>query len=123
MKLIRRSSVLRAGLFALILAPILVGQDFPRGLLDREIDKALADFQVPGLAIGIVKEGRTILLKGYGIKTAGGREPVDGNTVFGLGSASKTFTAGLAATLVLEGRLDWDDKIVKHLPDFKLYDP
>jgi len=123
MKLIRRSSVLRAGLCALILAPVLAGQDFPRGLLDREIEKALADFQVPGLAIGIVKEGRTVLLKGYGVKTAGGREPVDGNTVFGLGSASKTFNAGLAAMLVQEGRLDWDDKIAKHLPDFKLYDP
>ncbi|MBN1938552.1 MAG: serine hydrolase [Candidatus Aminicenantes bacterium] len=92
----------------------------PLDRLEKDIEKALRDFHVPGLSIGIVKDGRTVLLKGYGVKQAGGREPVDEHTVFGLGSATKTFTAGLAAVLVEEGRLGWGDRVADHLPDFRL---
>jgi CubicO group peptidase (beta-lactamase class C family) len=88
--------------------------------LETDIQKALADFQVPGLAIGIVKEGVPVYTKGFGFKTINGREPVDEKTVFGLGSASKTFNAGLAAVLVQAGSIKWDDKVVRHLPGFRL---
>jgi CubicO group peptidase (beta-lactamase class C family) len=123
MKHVRFASVAIAGLFFFILSPILNAQDLPLDILERDIRKALVDFQVPGLAIGIVKDGRTVLLKGYGVKDIERPDAVDENTVFGLGSASKTFTAGLAAALVHEGRLRWDDRIVTHLPEFRLYDP
>ena len=90
--------------------------------LEVEIPRALADFQVPGLAIGIVKDGIPVFLRGFGVKNINGREPVDENTIFGLGSASKTFNAGLAAVLVQEGKIKWDDKVLRHLPGFQLYD-
>ncbi|MDH4197381.1 MAG: serine hydrolase [Candidatus Aminicenantes bacterium] len=96
--------------------------ELPVKKLEADIQKALADFQVPGLAIGIVKEGVPVYTKGFGLKTVNGREPVDENTVFGLGSASKTFNAGLAAVLVQAGSIKWDDKVVRHLPGFRLYD-
>jgi len=123
---------MRRTLFALIIgAACLIApaasapqkQNIPLDLLEKDIQKALQDFHVPGLSIGIVKDGRTILLKGYGVKTAGGRDPVDENTVFGLGSASKTFTAGLAAVLVEEARMQWNDRVVERWPEFRMYDP
>jgi len=97
-------------------------KEFPLKKLEAEILRALADFQVPGLAIGIVKDGAPVFIRGFGVKNINGREPVDENTIFGLGSASKTFNAGLAAVLVQEGKIKWDDKVVVHLPGFQLYD-
>ena len=65
--------------------------------IETDIRKALADFRVPGLAIGIVREGVAVYAKGFGVKAVDGSESVDENTIFGLGSASKTFNTGLAA--------------------------
>lgn len=104
------------------LSSIAVSAELPIQKIEVDIRKALADFRVPGLAIGIVKEGVAVYAKGFGVKTINGGEPVDENTVFGIGSASKTFNAGLAAVLVQAGKIKWDDKVVRHMPDFRLYD-
>ncbi len=103
-------------------SPSAVSTELPAQELEADIRKALADFQVPGLAIGIIDKGRQVYTRGFGVKTVGGREPVDENTIFGLGSASKTFNAGLAAVLVQAGKIKWDDKVVRHTPEFRLYD-
>ena len=104
------------------LSSIAVSAELPRQKMEADILKALVDFRVPGLAIGIVKDGAAVYVKGFGVKTVNGREPVDENTIFGIGSASKTFNAGLAAVLVQADKIKWDDKVVRHMHNFQLYD-
>ena len=91
--------------------------------LDAYIQKALDDFEAPGLAVGIVKNGQVVLAKGYGYANNETKAPVDANTVFGIASCSKAFTAACISILVDEGKLHWEDKVVDLLPGFRLYDP
>ncbi len=91
--------------------------------LDAMVTRAQRDWPVPGLAVLVVKDGETVLLKGYGEREMGSGEPVDENTLFAIASNSKAFTAAALAMLVEEGKLSWDDPVRKHLPYFQLYDP
>ena len=91
--------------------------------LDRYIQKAVDDFEVPGLSVGIVKNGNVVFKKGYGVKSTDTNEPVDTKTLFGIASLSKAFTAASIAMLVDEGKIDWEDRVIDHLPWFRLYDP
>ena len=89
---------------------------------DQYAAKARADWKIPGMAVGIVKDGKLVFAKGYGVKTLGGNDPVTENTLFQIGSTSKAFTSTLAAMLVDEGKFKWDDKVVDHDPDFRMHD-
>ncbi len=91
--------------------------------LDGVFKKALTDFNVPGMAIAIVKDGKTILSKGYGVKHASTKQKVDDHTQFAIASNTKSFTAAALAMLVDAGKLKWNDKVTDHLPYFKLYSP
>ena len=91
--------------------------------LDAYFEKALSDWNVPGMAIGIVKDNKLIMAEGYGIRQLGLKHKVDENTVFPIASNTKAFTAATLAFLVAEGKVDWDDKVRKHLPYFELYNP
>jgi CubicO group peptidase (beta-lactamase class C family) len=91
--------------------------------LDAVAARVLKEFEVPGLAVAIVKDGKVVLAKGYGVRKLGEPTPVDENTLFGIASNTKAFTAALLAMLVDEGKIGWDDPVVKHLPAFQLYDP
>jgi CubicO group peptidase (beta-lactamase class C family) len=91
--------------------------------LDAYYEKALKDWDVPGMSIAIVKDGKIIFAKGYGVKQAGGSDKPDENTLFAIASNSKSFTSAAIAQLVDEGKLSWNDKVKKHLPYFELYDP
>ncbi len=91
--------------------------------LESRIEEILSDWKVVGGAASIVKDGEVISCRGYGKKEAGKDAPVDENTIFGIGSNTKSFTAAGVALLVDEGKADWDDPIVKYLPDFTLSDP
>ncbi len=90
--------------------------------LDKYIQKAVEDFQAPGLAVGIIKNGEVVLANGYGFTNMDTRTPVDQNTLFGIASCSKAFTAACISILVDEGKLNWDDKVSDILPGFALYD-
>jgi CubicO group peptidase (beta-lactamase class C family) len=98
------------------------GKDPLRGL-DRTVRKAMTDWGVPGLAVAVVKDGRTVLARGYGIARHGEKKPVTEQTVFSIGSVTKTFTSACLAILVDDGKLHWDDPVTKHLPGFQLHDP
>lgn len=98
-------------------------QSFMPATLDPVIRQMMTDFDVPGLSLGIIRNDSVLFCKGYGTRETGKQLPVDENTLFGVGSISKSFTALTLAILVDEGKLDWDDKVVKHLPWFKMYDP
>lgn len=91
--------------------------------IDAYVARVMKTFEVPGLSLAIVKDGQIVLTKGYGVRETGKLEPVDEHTLFGIASNTKAFTATALAMLVDEGKLRWDDPVVRHLPWFQLYDP
>ncbi|MYM83753.1 serine hydrolase [Duganella sp. FT50W] len=90
--------------------------------LDADVNRALKTFNVPGMAIAIVKDGKVVVAKGYGVRKLGEPAPVSGKTLFEIASNSKAFTAAGLAMLVDEGKIAWDDPVTKHLPGFQMYD-
>lgn len=96
---------------------------FIKDSLDSYVTRALTDWQIPGVAVCIVKDGKVVLMKGYGVKETGTTDKVDENTLFMIGSNSKAFTGTALAMLAANKKLSLDDKVQKWLPDFKLYDP
>ena len=90
---------------------------------DQYVTRSMAAWQVPGLAVAIVRNDSVVLARGYGVRTLGRPEPVDARTLFAIGSSSKAFTATAVAMLVDEGKLKWDDPATSYLPGFQLYDP
>jgi len=90
--------------------------------LDADVERAMKLFDVPGIAIAIVKDGQVLVARGYGVRKLGAPDKVDGKTLFEVASNSKAFTAAALAMLVDEGKLAWDDPVTKHLPDFQMYD-
>ena len=90
---------------------------------DAYVARALKEFDVPGVAVAVVKDGKVVFAKGYGVRKLGDPMPVDDKTLFGIASNSKAFTAACLAILVDEGKMKWDDPVIKYLPDFQMYDP
>jgi CubicO group peptidase (beta-lactamase class C family) len=91
--------------------------------MDAWVERTMKTFDVPGIAVAIVKDGKPVLMKGYGVRTLGSADKVDEHTVFGIASNSKAFTAAALGILVDEGKVAWDDPVQKHLPAFQLHDP
>jgi CubicO group peptidase (beta-lactamase class C family) len=91
--------------------------------IDQIVARAMAAFQVPGIAVGVIKDGKLIFAKGYGVREVGKTDPVNVDTVFQIGSNTKAFTAAALAILVDQGKLGWDDKVIDFLPDFRMHDP
>jgi CubicO group peptidase (beta-lactamase class C family) len=91
--------------------------------LDNYFEQTVKDWGVPGMSVGIVKDGKIVFSKGYGVLEVGKPEKPDGNTLYAIASNSKAFTSAIIAMLVQEGKLNWDDKVQKYLPWFELYDP
>jgi CubicO group peptidase (beta-lactamase class C family) len=91
--------------------------------VDDVVARAMSAFNTPGVAVGIVKDGKVALAKGYGVREEGKVGQVDSDTLFQIGSTTKAFTAAALAILVDEGKLKWDDKVIDYLPDFRMYDP
>ena len=96
---------------------------FVKDSLTQYIDRGLSRWKIPGVAVCIVKDGKLVLAKGYGVKEVGKSEKVDENTLFMIGSNTKAFTATALAMLASEKVLSLDDKVQKWLPSFKLHDP
>lgn len=94
----------------------------PEGFGQR-VEAALRAHGAPGLSIAIVEDGQVVHAKGYGVRRLGSDEPVDADTIFPTGSTGKAVTAAALAILVEEGRLCWEDRVIDHLPDFRMYDP
>ncbi|WP_343733043.1 serine hydrolase [Duganella sp.] len=90
--------------------------------LDADVNRALKTFEVPGMAIAIVKDGKLVTARGYGVRKLGEPAPVDGKTLFEIASNSKAFTAAGLAMLVDQGKIAWDDPVTQHLPGFQMYD-
>ncbi|MEN8125805.1 MAG: serine hydrolase [Bacteroidota bacterium] len=89
--------------------------------VDRLVEDAMTKFNVAGVAVGIVKDGKIIHTKGYGVKSIDTKEKVNKHTNFAIASNSKAFTTAALALLVEEGKLSWQDKVKDHIPEFKMY--
>ena len=85
--------------------------------------RAMSEFDVPGMAIGIVKGDQILLSKGYGVREIGKKEPVDSATLFKIASNSKAFTAAALAVLVDDGLISWDGQVIDYIPEFRMKDP
>src|SRR5262249_21952808 len=80
-------------------------------------------FEVPGLALTVVKDGKVAVAKGYGVRRLGDPAPVDSKTLFGIASNTKVFTATALGLLVEERKIEWDAPVVRYLPWFPMWDP
>lgn len=94
-------------------------REFPEGL-DEYVNSVCKRFEVPGMAIAVVKDGKVVLVRGYGIKNINGTEKNDEKTLFGIASNSKAFTATALAMLVEEGKVKWDTPVREYLPWFQM---
>ncbi len=97
--------------------------DTPPADLDAYVARSMQSFEVPGMAVAIIKDGKVVLSKGYGVRKLGDTTPVDELTMFAIGSNTKAFTTAALATLVDAGKLTWDDRVYERLPGFVMYDP
>ena len=95
---------------------------FVKDSLDKYIERGMQQWQIPGLAIAIVKDGKVIVSKGYGVREFGKPDKVDENTLFIIASNSKLFTGTSLAKLDYEKKLSLNDKVTKYIPWFRLYD-
>jgi CubicO group peptidase (beta-lactamase class C family) len=108
---------------ALALPPLAAQQTAPPPGIDAWVARTMREFEVPGLSLAIVKDGKVVLTRGYGVRTLGQPAPVDARTLFGIASNTKVFTATALGILVEEGKIEWDAPVVRYLPGFQMYDP
>lgn len=91
--------------------------------LDQLIQNTLKTFDVPGISVGIIKDGKTVYAKGFGVSSLNSNQKMNENTLVGIASNSKGFTGTALAILADEGKLNFDDKVTKYIPEFQMYDP
>ncbi len=90
--------------------------------IDSIVEKAISTLDnTAGFAIGVVKDGKIVHVKGYGLKSVDSKETVTADTPFGIASNSKAFTSAALAILVEQGQLKWEDKVIDYIPEFKMY--
>lgn len=110
--------------------PLVSAVTIPEGQIDAaiaDLPGIIEDFQqrsgVPGVAVAVVHDDEVVFVEGYGVRSTDTDEPVDPDTVFQIASLSKPVSATAVASLVGKGEVSWDDRVVEHLPGFRLSDP
>ncbi len=91
--------------------------------LDSLIQRTLTTFEVPGISVGIFKDGEVVYAKGHGVRSLTTKKEMNANTLVGVASNSKGFTCFALAMMIDAGKLDWNDPVTKYIPEFQLYDP
>lgn len=91
--------------------------------LKKHVGMVQSEFKVPGVAVAIVKDGKTVFAQGFGVLKYGEHSPVNEKTLFAIASNTKAFTCTALAILVDEEKIKWDDRVINCLPEFQLYDP
>ncbi len=121
------TKALAAGLIALGIACPLQAAQPQAGPTPEAIDAVviatIARYHLPGIAVGVIEDGKVVYARGHGETMAGSGDPVTGRTLFKIASNSKAMTASVLARLVQQGKLGWDDPVVRHLPAFAMHDP
>ena len=121
MKALRTSTLIL--LFALLAPAGLLAQPAPLADIGGYIQAGMAEWGIPGLAIAVVKDDEVVYASGFGVRQLGEAALVDEHSLFGVASTTKAMTATALAMLVDEGLLNWDDRVVDHMPEFRLSDP
>ena len=88
---------------------------------DKEMEQALKDWNIPGVGVGVVKNGKLVFMKGYGYRDYEKKLPITANTLFQIASNTKLFTSTAAGFLVSEGKLEWDNPIKNYVPSIQFY--
>src|SRR4029077_5456159 len=118
---------MRSTILVAVLAPLCAAQVAAQGFRQKDFDayatRALQTLQTPGAAVAVVRNGKVLFARGYGVRSLGDKTPVDAHTLFQIGSNTKAFTTAALAILADDGKLSWDDPVTKLLPGFQLYDP
>lgn len=107
----------------LFIGQTLFSQEYSSSQIDSIVNKAMSVSPNAGVAVAVVKDDKIVHLKGYGVTSINSTEQVNENTLFAIASNSKAFTTAALAILVDEGKINWSDKVVDHIPEFKMYDP
>jgi CubicO group peptidase (beta-lactamase class C family) len=110
-------------LSVLVMSSVVLGGQAPPYDLDRTVATSMSAFNVPGMAVAVVKDGQVVSARGYGVKTLGQSDPVDDRTLFGIASNTKVFTAAALGTLIDEDRFTWNTRVIDVVPTFRLSDP
>ncbi|MFC0603592.1 serine hydrolase [Winogradskyella pulchriflava] len=105
------------------LVTISVSAQIQEKQLDKLIQETLTTFDVPGISVGIFKDGEVVYAKGHGVRSLTNKKDMNANTLVGVASNSKGFTCFALAMMIDEGKLNWDDPVRKHIPEFQLHDP
>ena len=96
---------------------------FDPAFVDAEAERMMKAFEAPGFGVAIIGAGPEPWVKGYGVRVMGRPEPIDAHTRFAIASNTKAYTAAAMAILVDEGKVGWDEPVIKYLPEFRMYDP
>jgi CubicO group peptidase (beta-lactamase class C family) len=104
--------------YSLVNAQVLSNDD-----IDKLVGRSMKAFDVPGISVGVIKDGKVVIAKGYGVRSLNTMQKMDENTLVGIASNSKAFTAAALGILIDEGKIKWDTKVRDVIPEFKLYDP
>ncbi len=99
------------------------GQPLSPGKIERLAKRVMKEFNVPGMAVAVIKDGRTVTMKGYGVRSIATRQKTDEHTLFAIASNTKAFTAATLGILVDEGAISWDTRVTEIIPQFRLYSP
>lgn len=95
----------------------------PAAAFDAIFDEVFKNYRLPGLALGVIEDGKVTYVRAAGEVVEGSGDPITADTLFKIASNTKAMTAGVLARLVDAGKLHWDDPVVKWLPQFKMSDP
>src|SRR6266478_5617673 len=97
-------------------------QSFPKEL-DDYVAATVRNWEIPGVAVAVVKDGKVLVVKGYGVRELGKPETIDENTIFDAASLTKSFTAAAMASLVDEKKMSWDEPVRRYIPTIEFPDP
>jgi CubicO group peptidase (beta-lactamase class C family) len=121
-----KSHILNRFILFIFLIPAYIslnGQVISSIQIDSLVEKTMKTFDVPGIAVAVVKDDKVIHAKGYGVRSLNTKLKMDVNTLFGIASNSKAFTTAALGILTDEKKLSWDDKVIDYIPEFRLYSP
>lgn len=118
----KRTNTIITILAFFLIGNFVLGQGLSSSQIDSLVQRTFELSPAVGIAIAVVKDGKVIHSKGYGVSSSETGKKADENTLFAIASNSKAFTTAALSILVDEGKISWQDKVVDYIPEFRMYD-